>query len=159
VLSLHGHAATGRVVGQQLEYNVTVNGRHPTLIRFRWDDAGQERTAESSTRDPDLIAAATLGAAVPLEVAGGLSPVRGARYSMRVMWSLFLLLFPGVGFTLAFFAVPSNRREIRAFTDGKPILARVSYSGYDLSTRINGRSPMQLCWEFKVNGEIYDGSI
>jgi hypothetical protein len=158
-LSLRGRPATGRVIGTRLNYNVTVNGQHPTLIRFRWDDAGQVRSAESSTRDFDLLAAATVGAEVPIEVAGDWARVRGASYSMMGLWSALFLMFPALGFTLVFFAVRSNRREIRAFTDGQPILARVTYSGYDRSTRINGRSPLQLRWEFKVNGEIYDGSI
>jgi hypothetical protein len=54
----------------------------------------------------------------------------------------------------------ANRREIRAFTYGRPVLARVTYCGRDTTTEINGRSPYVIRWEFRgPSGEVFEGSL
>ncbi len=161
-LTLSRTSVTGHVIDTRLNRNVTVNGEHPTMIRFSYQAGGEQHMGESSTRDQDRIAAAIAGAEVPIEVASGhptWARMAGTGYSVMGLYGLLLLIFPLIGLTLTFFAVRSNRREIRAFTDGKPITAKVVFAGEDMSTRINGRHPLQVCWEFKVDGEIYKGSI
>ena len=73
--------------------------------------------------------------------------------------ALFVLLFPILGLVLAFFAVRSNRREIRAFVHGEPARAKVVFFGADRSVQINGRNPIRLSWEFRVAESIYSGSL
>ena len=72
---------------------------------------------------------------------------------------LFVLLFPVLGLVLAFFAVRSNRREIRAFVHGEPARAKVVFFGPDRSVQINGRNPFRLAWEFRVAERIFSGSL
>ena len=161
-ISLSVRQVTGHVIDAELDRQVTINGRHPTLIRFRFsDDSGVERQGQSSTLDSNL-AESIPGAEVPVEVSRSnleWARVRGTTYSSFGPWGLLTLLFPGIGALLVFFAVRSNRREIRAFSDGRPILARVMSAGPDRSTKINGRHPMQVSWEFTVSGEVFSGSI
>jgi hypothetical protein len=78
---------------------------------------------------------------------------------MLGLFGLLLFLFPAVGGLLVLLAVRSNRREIRAFVHGTPTLARVVYAGDDLSTTVNGRHPYKVAWEFRVEGDVYEGSL
>jgi hypothetical protein len=161
-IELGGQPATGHVSQVQLERNVTVNGRHPTALTFTYDVGGTRHTGLSSTINPAVVAAAQPGADVPIEVAR-LNPkwarVRGTTISILGLWGLFMLIMPSLGLLLLALAVRSNRREIRAFIHGQPIVARVVFAGPDRTTRINGRNPLLVRWEFMLEGRTFKGSI
>jgi hypothetical protein len=154
-LSFFGKADTGHVLSMHPDLYTTVNGVHPTIIRFGYGDT----VDESSTRDYDILQHAIVGADIPIEVFGHWARVRGSTRSMMGMWGLLFLLFPGIGLTLAFVGWRSNRREIRAFTDGRPVTARVTSVGQDYSVTVNGRHPLRMEWQFEVASQQYSGSI
>jgi hypothetical protein len=161
-LTLAHREVTAEVVSTSIDYNVRVNGQHPTRIHYRYRDNDVAYDGDSATRDRARIAAAVPGAPITVEVARwhpAWSRIAGGSYSLMGLWGLLMLIMPALGITLTFFAVRSNRREIRAFEEGTPILARVSFAGPDTSTTINGRHPHKLVWEFQVDGEVYSGSI
>jgi hypothetical protein len=57
-------------------------------------------------------------------------------------------------------AIRSNRGEVRAFTRGRPVLARVTFRGEDTTVELNRRHPFVIRWEFRVpTGELVPGSI
>ena len=60
---------------------------------------------------------------------------------------------------MVFFAVRSNRREIRAFRDGVPGRGLVTKRAEDTSTTVNGRHPFEIHWEFQVDGVTYKGKL
>jgi hypothetical protein len=154
-LSLSGKPDTGRVVSMRKDPNTRVNGVHPTIIKFSYGD----RSDESSTRDDEILQHAIIGADIPIEVAGSWARVRGTTRSIIGLWGLLILLFPSLGFFLAYLGWKSNRNEIRAFTDGRAVVARVTSVGDDYSVTINGRHPLKMEWAFEVGGSQYSGSI
>ena len=161
-ISLGGHASTGRVVDTELEENVTINGRHPMLIQFRYDVDGREHLGSSKALDHDIVASAQPGTDVPIEVASlkpGWARIRGTTASYLGLFGLFMLLNPAVGAILIFFAVRSKRREIRAFINGQPITARVVFAGTETRVKMNGRNPFVVRWEFSVEGRAFKGSL
>jgi hypothetical protein len=85
--------------------------------------------------------------------------ITGETYSTFGYLGGLSLLFPAIGILLLYLAIRSNRREIRAFTQGRPALARVTFRGQDHSTTINGRHPFLLRWEFQTETGIFRGSI
>ena len=139
-----------------------INGRNPTLIRFAYTVDGRRYEGESSTLDGTLIGEARPEASIPIQISS-VNPqwarVAGSTRSMFGYGGLFVLLFPILGLVLAFFAVRSNRREIRAFVHGEAARAKVVFFGADRSVQINGRNPIRLNWEFRVAESIYSGSL
>lgn len=161
-LSLAGHASTGRVVDTEVEEHLTINGRHPMLIRFSYEVDGRQREATSRTIDRAIIRGAQPGTDVPIEVTS-LHPswarVRGTTASMIGLWGLWFLLLPTVGAILIVFVVRAHRRAMRAFIHGQPIVARVVFAGPDRRVNMNGRNPFVVRWEFTVEGRAYMGSL
>ena len=153
--------ADGTVLAARLNRNVKINGRHPTEVRFRYQVDGRALEAETDLMDPDLPEAPT-GSRIAVEYARGrpeYARLAGGTASTFGYPGLMALLFPLVGAALAVRAVRSNRREIRAFVHGRPILAEVVYFGEDPTTRVNGRHPYLLRWRFEVAGVAYQGSL
>ena len=155
-------ARHGQVLSAQVDRSVKINGRNPTLIRFAYTVDGRRYEGESSTLDGTLIGEARREASIPIQISS-VNPqwarVAGSTRSMFGYGALFVLLFPILGLVLAFFAVRSNRREIRAFVHGEPARAKVVFFGADRSVQINGRNPIRLNWEFRVAESIYSGSL
>jgi Protein of unknown function (DUF3592) len=163
VLLLFSHQnVVGHVISTHVNRNVRINGVHPTEIRFRYPAADGDRVGVSSTRDEDRIAAAIVGAEIPVEVYAphpSWARVAGTDYSTMGLWGLLFGILPAIALTLLYFAVRTHRRRIRVFTYGRPMQARVTFSDWDRSTRINGRNPYLLRWEFKTEGDVFTGSI
>jgi hypothetical protein len=161
LLELEGREALGTVVDTRLNRSVTINDEHPTSIRFTYEIDRVVHEGVSSVLEPDL-AELPPGAEVALEV----SPrnprwarIAGTTYSTFGWFASFSLLFPLIGVGLLFFAVRSNRREIRAFTWGTPTRGEISSAGLDHSTRINNRHPYKIEWKFRADGRTFSGSI
>jgi hypothetical protein len=150
------------VIDVSVVANVKVNGAHPRAIHFRYAIDGASYEATSSTLDGAILQRAVPGASIRAEVLASspdVARVVGTTCASMGYVGLFVLIFPAIGGALAFAAWRSNRREVRAFSRGVPILADVVYEGPDRSTRVNGRHPYQIRWEFEVDGERFSGSI
>jgi hypothetical protein len=162
-LSISGHRSTGRVIDTEVEEYMTINGRHPMLIRFRYDAGGREHVGSSRALDHAVIASAQPGTDVPIEVASlnpGWARIRGTTASYLGLFGLFhVLVGPVLGAILIFFAVRSKRRAIRAFIHGQPITARVVFAGTETRVRMNGRNPFVVRWEFTIEGRSFKGSV
>lgn len=157
----HRHVP-GVVVTAEINRSASVNRQHPTEITFSYEVDGQPFTGSCSTLDQGIIATATPEAAVDIEVAR-MNPkwgrLTGTTHSTFGYTVAFVLIFPIIGLTMLYFAVRSNRREIRAFRFGTPVMARVAQRGRDTSVSVNGRNPFMISWEFKVDDEIYEGKF
>jgi hypothetical protein len=70
-----------------------------------------------------------------------------------------VLLFPVAGLLLLGLTVRALRRGRRAYTCGEPVLATVTSAGFDRKTRINGKNPFKVAWEFQVAGDSFKGSL
>lgn len=162
-IAFAGREVAAAATGTELQTNVRINDRHPTRITFRYEVDGVAYDGASSTLDGALIRAAELGEALVVEVADAdptWARIEGTSYALFGMFGLFTLIFPLVGVAMTFFAVRSNRREIRAFTRGTAVVARVTHAGFDTSTRINNRHPFMVEWEFEAeDGRTYRGSL
>lgn len=154
---------TGYALSSEIQRNVEINGRHPTKIRFAYDVAGQRYEGSSSTLDGGLIRSAQMKEPLAVEYAASRpewARIDGETYSTFGYWPTFVLIFPVLGFGMTTFAVRSNRREIRAYRDGRATIAKVTYSGPDRSVQVNGRHPFQVRWEFQTgDGQVFEGSL
>jgi hypothetical protein len=160
-LAVTGRPATGRVVVADLDRSTTVNGRHPTEVRFTYSVGDRSYEARSSALDEQLVALAP-NDAVAIEVASvrpAWARVSGTTRSWTGYFGLFTLIFPLLGASLLVIGIRARRRAIRAFTFGMPVVARVVQSGLDTSVRINGRHPFQVVWQFQIEGETYEGKV
>jgi hypothetical protein len=161
-IALGGQEATGHVIGAQRDLHVTVNGRHPMRLAFTYEAGGTQHTGVSSTIDPAIVAMAHPGADVPIEIAArhpDWARVRGTTVSIMGPWGALFLIMPALGLSLLAIAVRARRRRIQAFVNGQPIVARVVFAGADTMTRINGRNPLVVRWEFMLEGRTFKGSI
>ena len=157
-----GHEQHGRVLSSHVDTSITDNGRHPTVIEFTYSVAGARYRGKSTTLKPAVIAAAQPDQSIPIQVSS-LNPqwarVAGATRSSFGYMTLFVLVFPLIGLLIAVFTVRANLRQRRAYRYGEPVMAKVVYYGADRSTRVNGRNPFKVAWEFRVGDEIYSGSL
>ncbi|HEY3448710.1 MAG TPA: DUF3592 domain-containing protein [Myxococcales bacterium] len=157
-----GKAYSGVVTKAEPNYHAEVNGEHPIEVSYTYSFDGAQFEGSSSMLGQEYLQLQP-GSTIDLEVADARpqwSRVKGGTYGFFGYFGAFTLLFPIIGGLFAFLAVRSNRREIRAYREGRPVMARVTYAGLDHSTRLNNRHPFKISWEFKVNGSAsYTGSI
>lgn len=161
-LVLMGQPATATVLATSVVTNVEVNGRHPLEIKFQYELSGIQYESASYTTNGDVISAAMIGASVPVEIvpsAPSWSRVKDTTSSKMGYSGLFFLIFPLVGASLLFSAIRSNRREIRAFQNGTPTKGLVVKRAWDTTTKINGKHPFEVSWEFQVDGTTYKGKL
>ena len=148
----------GTILEAELNPHLRINKRRPTLVRFRYEADGTPWEGETNTFK---VRPGQTGTVV-IEYSGfnpAWGRLEGDTYSSFGLMGLVALLFPVLGAVIASAAVRSNRREIRAFTHGRPALARVTYRGQDHSTSVNGRHPFLMRWEFHTERGNFQGSI
>jgi hypothetical protein len=143
----------------------TINNENPTRVFYSYEFGGKLYQADSdvfSYSKFSLPDAENAPGVVPVEVAAfhpAYARLTGTRNSAFGPFALFTLTFPLIGGVILFFAIRSNRREIRAFVHGVPALAKVISVGEDGSTEINGKHPLVVAYEFRVGDEVYAGSL
>jgi len=148
----------GTIVSAQTDPGVKVNGQRPTRVRFRYEAGGTQWTGESNSLS------IRPGQSGPVQVEyASLNPawgrLTGETYATFGYLGALSLILPLLGGLITIRAVRSNRREIRAFTTGIPALARVTFRGLDHSTKVNGRHPFLMRWEFMTDKGVFKGSI
>ena len=157
-IALGRRETQGYLLSADTNRNVKINGRRPTKVRFRYEAGGIQWTGESNSFE---IPPGQTGA-VEVEYSS-LNPawgrLAGETYATFGYLGVISLLFPLLGGLVLSHAIRSNNREIRAFTLGRPALARVTFRGQDHSTTINGRHPFLIRWEFQAESGFYRGSI
>jgi hypothetical protein len=161
-IAVSHRTVTATPVAVDVNESASSGGEHPRVITFNYDVDGKTFTGTCNTFDRDVIEIATRGLTSDAEVSRinpTWSRLAGTTRSTFGYSVSFVLIFPVVGLTMLYFAIRSNRREIRAFRFGTPVMARVVFRGEDASTSVNGRHPLMIKWEFMVNDEIYEGSI
>lgn len=158
-ISLSKRETVGTILHAETNLGTKIGGRRPTLVRFEYEGGGSRWQGESNSFE---IQAEQTGP-VAVEYAA-LNPswgrLAGETYGTFGYLGLFTLIFPLLGGLLLNHAIRSNRREIRAFVHGRPVLARVTFRGLDHSTTVNGRHPFVMRWEFRTDtGATVHGSI
>ena len=151
------------VTSADLDRSVSINDEHPTYLQYvyRWDD--QDHVGRGYSMDSAVLARATPDATVTVVVSPFLpsvSRIEGTTVGPFGYFGLFpLVLSGGAGLAAMLLAWRSNRREIRAFIHGQAILGRVVYAGVDQSTKVNGRHPYKVDWDFTIDGRTYRGRL
>ena len=163
-ISLDKREVPGRLL-RVARASYTVNDESPTRVFYSYEFGGKRYQADSDVFSDSKFSLADAEQAegpVPVEVAAfhpAYARIAGTRNSVFGPLALLTLIFPLLGGLLLFFAIRSNRREIRAFVHGVPTLAKVVSVGEDGSTSIHGKHPFVVSYEFKVDGEAYAGSL
>lgn len=158
-ITLGRRVTGGTILSAETNRSMKINGRRPTHVRFQYEAGGTRWEGESNSLD------IRPGRTGPVDIEySALNPawgrMAGETYSMFGYLGLLALLFPAVGGWIVYSAIRGNRREIRAFTHGRPVLARVTFRGVDHSTSVNGRHPFLMRWEFRTEtGAVHQGSI
>lgn len=157
--ALAASAATAQGVVTGVESTSTkVNGARVKEVHFRFQVGRESFESESSM----LGSTPATGAKVGVEYLPAwpeIARIEGTTRSTIGYAGVFTYLFPLIGFVLALRAYLDNRREIRAFVRGTPVLARVTYSGSDTSVSVNKRHPFKLEWSFDAGGRERTGKI
>jgi hypothetical protein len=158
-IALSRRETAGTILHADTNLSTKSNGRRPTEVRFEYEGGGSRWQGESDTFEIKP------GQTGPVDVEyAALNPswgrLAGETYSTFGYLGLLTLLFPAIGAFITRRAVRSNRCEIRAFTQGRPVLARVTFRGLDHSTSVNGQHPFLMRWEFRTDhGATVHGSI
>jgi hypothetical protein len=158
---LGGRTTEATIESAELNRNVSINDEHPTTVRYAYEVDGVQYQGSTSVLDPGFGENPT-GTRVTIEYAASRhdwSRLQGETASVFGYFGLFALVFPLVGGVLFVTAVRSNRREIRAFSQGTPAVARVTSAGYDHSVKVNGSHPFVVRWEFQAEGGSFTGSL
>jgi len=185
-LALSSRETPASVTAPELQTNVSVNGRNPTLIAFTYELDGETYEGECSTLDSAVIRRAQgalgglmitrktgetdgVGAAteqVPLTLTARYSPLNprwaalaGTSYGFFPPWTAFVLLFPGIGLLMLIVTHRAHKRQRVAFVRGSVTLGEVTEAGYDLNTTMNGRHPFRVRWQFEALGQRYTGKL
>lgn len=160
-LDARGVPCEAEVLSAELRRDVRLHRRNPTELRFRCAVEGETLESSSATTDEGMVARATVGARLRGQALPSLGVARleGTTYATMGYLGLLFLIHPVVGAVLAFVAVRSNRREIRAFVHGTATHGRVVRREEDRSTRMNRRRPWRVVWAFEVDGRRYEGSL
>ncbi|HUJ24600.1 MAG TPA: DUF3592 domain-containing protein [Myxococcales bacterium] len=163
-ISASSRTVHARVLSRDLDRSTTINGRHPTEIRFTYSVDGQRYEGRSSTTSESLVRDAQPDATVPIAVSSlnpGWARLPGTTRSTFGYVGLVVLLFPLIGALMLVFSVRAHLRERHVFRYGTPAMAKVVSFGPDYSTRINGRHPFRVRWEFRVDGDarVFTGTL
>lgn len=162
LLDVTGVETEGKVVRAEVDPSYKVNKRSATRVTIAFTVGKKSHKAEAITTDSGFLEKAQPGDAVGVVYLASdpeVARAAGQSYGFFGYIGLFTLIFPAVGFALTFFAVRSNRREIRAFTYGDATLARVTFSGLDHTTKINNRHPTVVRWEGEADGRPFTGEL
>jgi hypothetical protein len=159
VIDLTGEMGDGRVLSVRENYSVKINGQHPMLLQFEYMVDGQTYLGEcnadgSGSNENDGAVLVQYAPGMP-----GVARIVGHRASTFGYLGLISLLFPTFGLAAACISIRSVRRDRRAFSEGSPILADVTFSGVDTSMSRNGRHQHRISWSFEVEGRSYGGSL
>ncbi len=158
-IAVTGTRTTGKVLSARLDPSTRIMGQHPARVQYEYDVGGVTMRGEHTA----LMEPPAPGKPIVVDYASvkpGWSHMAGSLYAPLGLSGLFPLLFVALGAGILVFAVRANRREIRAFVHGRPVLARVTFRGLDPSTQMNGRSPFMIRWEFRIaSGEVFEGSL
>jgi hypothetical protein len=161
-LAAAGQPATATVISTRVVTSVEVNDVHPVEIKYHYEVSGEKYEAASHALDGSVVAVATVGATIPIEIfpaAPSWSRMKGTKSAVAGSFSIFSFLFPIIGAAMLGWAIRSNRREIRAFREGVPTKGLVIKRGEDTTTEINGKHPFEVHWEFQVDGTTYKGKL
>lgn len=156
-IDLGRETTPGTIVGMKLNESVEINDQHPTTVSFVYAVGDRAFTGETDVLEPSFPESI-----VEVEYARsdpGTARLAGETAATFGYWSALLLLLPAVGALLTARAVRSNRREIRAYTHGTPVLADVTYAGDDTAVEINHRHPYLVRWSFTAGGAQFTGSL
>jgi hypothetical protein len=162
-LALSASPGTAKVTRVALNPSVRMNRRTATKIEFAYTVDGERYTESVNTIDGRAIALAKRpNAPLPIEYADiypGFARIQGCGYSFFGFAAAAFLILPLIGALMWFLAWRSNRREIRAFRRGTPIVARITERAIDTTVKQNGRSPRVVRWAFAVAGVEYHGEL
>jgi hypothetical protein len=162
-LALSATPGAATVTSVALNHGVRMNRRTATRIEFRYKVDGETYTESLNTIDRRAISLAERpNAPLPIEYAmlhPGFARIHGCGYSFFGWAAAAFLIMPCVGLLMWISVWRSNRREIRAFKRGTPIVARVTERIVDTRVRQNGRSPRVVRWAFAVGGTEYTGEL
>jgi hypothetical protein len=157
-IALGSRQAQGTILSADTNLNVKANGRRPTKVRFEYEAGGSRWEGESNTFSvqPGQTGSVAVEYAAINPAWGRLA---GETYGTFGYFGLLTLIIPAIGALILAGALRSNRREIRAFTKGRPVLARVTFRGQDHSITVNHRHPFLMRWEFRAETGVFQGSI
>lgn len=159
-VAVGGAEVTGVVRSVERARRERILGQRPWYVAYAYEVDGLPLDGEATV----LVEPPPAGAPIELEVVP--SRPRWSRVAGRTRnvfgwgWGLAPLLLVALGVSGLAKAIGSNRREVRAFVHGRPVLARVTFRGQDPTVELNRRHPFVVRWEFQApTGERVEGSL
>lgn len=162
LMDLQAVPVKARVERVETDFSTRLNRHFVQRVHITYVHEGRTYQGEFGTLNARVLAEAQPGAQLDVEVVPGsptrARPVGDSSYFLGrwgLLW-LGLLLSP---LGLVALGVVRLRRQVHTFRNGELAWARVTSMGQDLSTRVNGRHPYVVRWEFDVAGQPYTGKL
>jgi hypothetical protein len=160
-IAVGGARATGAVRATEKARSEKILGQRPWYVTYDYQVGGVTLT------DRRTVLSEPPARGAPIEIEYATARPQWSRWAGTTRnafgwgWGILPgLVVAALGASSMLAAVRSNRREVRAFVHGHPVLARVTFRGEDLGTELNRRHPWVLRWEFRSpTGEVVPGSI
>lgn len=158
-----GVLATATVISVSGMQNVSVNGRNPQVIAYRYENDGQKKTDRFQTMDLDKLDEIKKGSSISIKVLDGESTVTGLE-PFRFPYFLFLvlpLIFLSIGVVFLVIGVVPALKTYRLYKNGDineaQITAMVPNSGLPI-TGIGRAVTVDYFYTGKSGSRIYGNS-
>ena len=153
-IDVAGRETDAELVSSNVDTSMTVNGAHPTTVRFRYLVDGVPHEDATNTFDTEHLLAASEGRPLRVEYLPAhpqWARLKGESRALFGYFGSFTLLFPSIGALLLLSVVASVLRRRAVYRRGRAVAGRFSGSNASLG----GRGPGYLSWEYAVDGRTY----
>ncbi|MDT0295885.1 hypothetical protein ACFQ3R_14650 [Mesonia ostreae] len=139
LISSQGKEITAEIIDIETQYNVTINGVHPTIISYQYSENGKETESKYKVLEERKIEKLEIGNSLQIKELNGNSIVKGLKpYDFQVG---FLLLFPIpfliIGLPFLIYSIRNLKKEVKLYKFGKvfkgKIVSMIPKSGLPIS--------------------------
>ncbi|MFL1013690.1 hypothetical protein [Flavisericum labens] len=173
-----GEGKTAKITDLETQYNITINGVHPTIIHYTYQDDGQIINSKYRVLEERKINNLEIGDDIEIKEFEGSSIIEGLKpYEFGIGFILFIPIpFLIIGLPFLIYSLFHLRKEIRLYKNGEleqgKIVSMIPKSGLPISNIgqgvivhyeyvINGRKTMgeSMTTDFSVLGNKQKGDL
>jgi hypothetical protein len=121
LINENGKEVTAEITDIETQYNVTINGVHPTIISYRYEENGKQRGSKYKVLEQRKIAQMEIGDDLEIKVFEGSSIIKGLK-PYDFPFGLFMLIplpFLLMGSPFLIYAIVHLKRELKLYKLGK----------------------------------------
>jgi hypothetical protein len=147
---------TARIIDIETQYNISINGVHPTIIHYSYNDNGQDRVSKYRVLEDRKIQDFGVGTEIDIKLYQGSSIILGLKPYNLEKGLFLLILFPFlvVGAPFLAYSVYHLLKEIKLYKHGNLMQGRLisSIQKRGLPFSNIGQS-VSVLYEYEINGQ------